>query len=268
MSPSGSYNIANSFSHYFGSSSPFALTVAGKTTIIVRDMHHVQAMWRNTKALSFDPFVVDVMGSFGIAKSTLVKIFQDPNELVQEGDREKSLLISDNPQCKGYMNLEREWFKTQLLEPQALARIQNKYLTHLEQVLRPDSLKGRYILSKHSDGHTLISLKQYCKHVVSYCSTNAFFGAGLEQAAPDFIRNYQDFEDESWKIFYRFPPFLVRTAHQYKSQAIDGIEKYLAQGGTKRDDAEWLFKTMHAELQYIGVPLRDIAGIFMVIIWA
>jgi hypothetical protein len=236
--------------------------------VILRDVQDVATVWRNTQALSFDPFVEAVLKSFGISRLTLVKIFADPRDLIHGEARNKSLLINENPHNKGYMNLEREWFKVQLLAPEALQILQDKYCLYLGESLTWDRLSPTYIQSSESADSKTVSLRLFCKYTVSYCSTKTFFGRGLEQVAPDFLKDYQDFEEESWKIFYRFPPFLVKSAHGYKDKAIDGLIKYLSTAEDERSELEWLFRTMNSELRYLGVPIRDIAGIVMIIIWA
>ncbi|KAJ8132162.1 hypothetical protein O1611_g1458 [Lasiodiplodia mahajangana] len=256
--------------NYFGSNKPFALTVAGRRTIILRDIQDVAIVWRNTQALSFDPFVKAVLEAFGISRDSLMRIFADPRDLIEETSRKNSLLITKNPQHKGYMNLEREWFKEQLLAPEALQRIENKYCSYLSDSLAWDKLSPTYILtSKFSTADTkVVSLKLFCRYTILSCSSRTFLGPNLEKIAPSFLRDYQEFEEESWKIFYRFPAWLAARSHRAKDSAMSELAKFLSAPETEHTGLEWIFKTMNRELQYLGVPHHDIAGIVMIIIWA
>lgn len=227
-------------------------------------------VWRNTQALTIDPFVVGVLGAFGISQRTLRKIFANPRDAIHGDARKKSLLINENPQNKCYMDLERDWFTTQLLAPDALRKLQDKYLKFLNQSLAWDTLSPAYVLSSENDSEKskVVSLQHFCRHTVSYCSTSVFFGEKLLQVAPDFARHYRDFEKNSWKIFYRLPPFLARSSHRAKEKAVDGLVRYLGLPEQERGEIESIFQTITSELRYLEVGNRDIAGFVMVMIWA
>ncbi|KAK4163959.1 cytochrome P450 [Cladorrhinum sp. PSN259] len=266
--------INNGF-HYFGSSQPFALTVAGKRTVILRNVQDVASVWRNTQALTIDGFVVEALGAFGITKPTLKKIFTSPRDLIKdEKSRSRSLLIRENPHNKGYMDWERDFFTAQLLEPDRLRNLLDKYLGHLREVLSWDNLSSSYVVPPSpfgppQDKSKTVSLQVFCRYTVSYCSTTTFFGPKLQQVAPQFLQDYQDFERLSWKVFYRLPAFLARSSHAAKEKAIDGLDKYLSLPEEERlPEMETIFQAINNELTHIGVGRRDVAAFIVVIIWA
>ena len=243
--------------------------MAGRRTVVIKDIQNVAAVWRNTTALSFDPFVQAVMKAFGITPLSVEKVFADPRGLIHGEERSKSLLINDNPSNKAYMNLERDWFKIQLLAPDRLQELQSKYTHFLEESLAWDNLSHIYIMpSDPGVVSKTMSLKGFTRHTVSHCSTSTFFGRKLLEVAPSFAQDYQNFEEESWKIFYRLPPFLVRKSHRAKAKAIDGLVQYLSLPEEERSELAWIFRTMNIELRYLSLPTRDVAGIIMIIIWA
>ncbi|KAI0395440.1 cytochrome P450 [Xylariaceae sp. FL0594] len=255
--------------HYFGSDQPFTIVVAGQRTVIVRNVQDVSAMWRNTEALSIDQFVVTTLGAFGMSKATRKMIFTDPRDLVHGDARSVSLLINQNPQNKVYMDLEREWFTAGLLAPEALRSQQKKYHSYLRQSLAWDNLSPEFVIpSEVPNAWRTVSVARLCQYIVSYCSTRTFFGNKLLEVAPDFLRAYQEFERESWKIFYRLPPFLARNSHRAKNRGIDGLAKYLSLPEQERSDMDWIFRTITRELKFLGVNRRDIAAFVMVFIWA
>lgn len=209
------------------------------------------------------------MKAFGIAPSSIKKVFANPKDLIRDEFKSKALLISKNPYNKCYMNLERDWFKTQLLEPELLQELQDRYTQFLGQSLAWKDLSTLYIVSSNSAmNFKTVSLKGFARHTVSYCSTSTFFGRALLRVASSFGQDYQDFEEESWKIFYRLPWFLARSSHAAKAKALDGLERYLLLPEEERSELAWLFQTMNTELRYLSVPPRDVAGITMIIIWA
>ncbi|MCJ1295863.1 hypothetical protein MMC34_007427 [Xylographa carneopallida] len=209
------------------------------------------------------------MKAFGITPLSVEKVFADPRGLIHGEERSKSLLINDNPSNKAYMNLERDWFKIQLLAPDRLQELQSKYTHFLEESLAWDNLSHIYIMpSDPGVVSKTMSLKGFTRHTVSHCSTSTFFGRKLLEVAPSFAQDYQNFEEESWKIFYRLPPFLVRKSHRAKAKAIDGLVQYLSLPEEERSELAWIFRTMNIELRYLSLPTRDVAGIIMIIIWA
>ena len=238
-------------------------------TVIVRDVQDVADVWRNTIALSFDPFVEAVLKAFGISAVSCRKVFSSPADLVHKDAHTTSLLINANPYNKCYMNLERDWFKVGLLTPKQLQDIQDRYHAYLRESLEWDRFSSAYVLSSHPTTQSkTTSLKRFSRHTVSHCSTDAFFGSQLLHIAPSFTKDYQEFEEESWKIFYRLPPFLAQKAHRAKAKAIDGLVQYLSLPEEARPEIAWIFRTMHVELDHLSLPPRDVAGIIMVIIWA
>ncbi|KAK0721228.1 cytochrome P450 [Apiosordaria backusii] len=241
--------------HYFGSNQPFALTVTGKRTVILRNVQDVASVWRNTQALTIDGFI----------------IFASPRDLIKdEESQSKSLLIKENPQNKGYMDWERDFFTAQLLEPDRLRKLLDKYLGHLREVLAWDNLSSCYVMAPSAsdppqDKSKTVSLQVFCRYTVSYCSTTTFFEPKLQQVAPQLLQDYQDFERLSWKVFYRLPPFLARSSHAAKEKAIDGLEKYLSLGEEERPELETIFLAINNELTHIGVGRRDAAAFIVVI---
>ncbi|KAI0409838.1 cytochrome P450 [Xylaria palmicola] len=255
---------------YFGSDQPFSIVVAGRRTVIIRNVQDVSAVWRNTEALSIDAFVVDTLRAFGISNPTLKKIFTDPRDLIHGKAQAKSLLINKNPHNKVYMDLERDWFTTGLLAPEILQGLERTYHNHLRQCLawhNVSSLLGVPSESPPGTSHT-VSLGRFCQYTVSYCSTHTFFGDKLFEVAPEFLKHYQEFEKESWKIFYRLPPFLARSSHRAKDRGINGLVIYLSIPEQERSDMDWIFRTITSELGYLGVEAQDIAAFVMVLIWA
>ena len=237
--------------------------------MIVRDIQDVADVWRSTVELSFDPFMKAVLTAFGLAPVSHQKVFATPDNLIHGEAREKSLLINDNPYNKSYMNLERDWFKVRLLTPKYLEELQNQYLFFLRESLDWDHLSSTYVIA--SDpliSSKSVSLKRFSRHTVSHCSTSTFFGSKLLQVAPSFLKDYEDFEEESWKIFYRLPKFFIKKSHRAKAKAIDGLVQYLSLPEEERSELTWIFRTMNIELTYLSLPPRDVAGIIMLIIWA
>ncbi|KAK8042328.1 cytochrome P450 [Apiospora phragmitis] len=172
------------------------------------------------------------------------------------------------------MDLERDWFAASLLAPDTLWKLQAKYHGCLRETLAWGNLSATYVLTASEETRSkaaatkTVSLARFCQYTVSYCSTVTFFGRGLLELAPDFLHHYQEFETESWKIFYRLPPFIARRSHRGKNKGIEALVKYLELPDRERVDMEGIFKTITSELGYLGVDQHDIAAFVMVFVWA
>lgn len=256
-------------SRYFGNSEPFALIVGWSKIVVIRDFQDVAAVWKNTTALSFDPFVMAVMKSFGIAPASVERIYAKPENLIHGDVRSKSLLINENPSQKSYIHIQSDWLKLQLLSRDRLEKLQDTYQGYLEKSLVWNNLSCSYIISCSCTSESKkISLRDFCRYTVSRCGMNTFFGEKLLQVAPSFPQDYQKFEDDSWKIFYHFPHILAKDLHLAKDRAIDALVEYLALPEEQRPGLTWIFETMNIELGYLALPPRDKVGIIILITWA
>ncbi|PWY68226.1 cytochrome P450 oxidoreductase, partial [Aspergillus eucalypticola CBS 122712] len=96
----------------------------GGTTVIIRDIKNLSSVWRNTSALSYDPFTSRMLMAFGITPHHVRNLYKpDPARLLpDEQTRERSLLSCANPKKLSYMHLQSQWFKTQLLPAQSAFR--------------------------------------------------------------------------------------------------------------------------------------------------
>lgn len=250
---------------------PFALAIGGKTTIVVRDTRQVSEMWRNTVALTFDPFVEGVFKAFGMPKAFVRTVFTErPASLISETDRSKSLLVKENPTGKCYVHLQSEWFKYQLLQKGHLDHLQSTYNRYLTSHVAWKTLTGPFVEIDRSStsGYRVISLARFSRYIISQCSFKTFMGDRLLEFAPSFAANYQKYEDDSWKIFYQLPPMFARDLHAAKDRAIESLAEYLSLPEKDSPGVAWIFRTMFRELGYLNVATSNRSGIIMMILWA
>lgn len=237
--------------------------------MVLRNVQDVATLWKNSTALEYDSFTKAVIKSFGVGPDSIRKIYKKPQLVTNGSARQKSLLINDNPHEKSYMHLQSDWFKVQLLSREKLKWILETYQVYLDRELCWNNLSPSYVLSSDpAESCKTISLQAFSRYTVSLCAIKTFFGPKLLQIAPSFLQHYQKFEDDSWKVFYHYPHFLARDLHLAKQKAMDGLVEYLSLPEKERPDLTWIFRTMNSELQYMMVPLHDIAEIIMLINWA
>lgn len=96
----------------------------------------------------------------------------------------------------------------------------------------------------------------------------SFFGTKLFENSPSFLSSYQQFEDDSWKVFFNYPRFMAKDLHRIKDKALDDLVTYFALPTEQRPGLAWIFQTLDSELKGLGINPRDRAGIVMMITWA
>lgn len=267
-------DCVNEDSAYFHETEPYAITIAGSTTVVVRDTKDLAAVWKNSEDLSYDPFVTRMLSAFGIAQHHCDNLIR-PNAgaLVDEKDRAKSLLASENPQKKSYIHLQSEWFKHQLLPGGDLSTITTRYHQYLNDIVRLNKLPRHFLLesstpSKAQSPRAVADLGKFCRYLLSHCALRAFFGEALFDVEPKFAQVYQAWEDDSWKVFYNYPHFLARELHTARLRAIDSLVRYYQLPEDHRPDTVWIFKVLDAELGYLHLEDTDRAGMILMICWA
>ena len=230
-------------------------------------MQDVAYLWKHTTALTFDPFTRNVMDAFGITPSAKEKMFHDdPASLIREELKPYSLLINANHSQKCYVHLQSDWFKLQLHPGEMLNQFQNKFLNYVKDELHWKTLSPYFILSSGQE-EMVISLRKYCRHIISAAANKTFFGDSLFHVDPSFQQNYYNYEDDSWKVFFNYPRFMAKELHLTKERTIKGMMDYLAQPQEQRSDLAWLFQNMDSELTNLGLGAHDRASMIMLIVW-
>lgn len=223
-------------------------------------------------ALSYDPFVRRVLLVFGISAYNVRKMFvPDPGSLIDAGEKGDSLLVTSNPRKKHYVHMQSEWFKQQLQPGERLDTLQNAYLVHLRKALDLDLFNGDFVVPSNTDGvpqGPTVSLPKFTRYILSRCVFKTFFGEELFEAEPNIAKLYQKWEDDSWKVFFKYPYFLTKGLHAARLQAIEGLIRYYKLPLDRRTNMAWLFGTLDSELNSLKFNDTDRAGVIMMIVWA
>lgn len=76
--------------------------------IILTNIRDVATAWKDTAALTFDPFVQQLMTTLGMSKKTQETLFQENPAFFVQGDRAASLLVKENPMHHAFYHLQME----------------------------------------------------------------------------------------------------------------------------------------------------------------
>ena len=262
------YRVEPLASRRFPLGEPYLLNLGGCRTLIIRDIEMVDRVWKDSSALTFDPFIVSTMRVFGISSFCREQMFlMDPASVIPNAVRSTSLLSTANSARRCYSDCMREWLKVQLLPGDKLDGLQGIYEDYLSNSLRWKALAPDYILES-AGPETTISLKRFTRTLLTDGALHTFFGPELSHIAPNFAANYKRYEDDSWRIFFQYPRWMSRSLHRAKNRALDEFVKYLELPREQTPGMAWVFHTMYTELGYLGVKSRDRAGFVFLISWA
>ena len=210
------------------------------------------------------------MKAFGFDCTAIENMFHaNPACIIPIDARSTALLSTKNPNGKCYFNMQSEWLRYQLHpgDNGNLKGLQDKYARFLSESLLWPALLRRFDIASETN-EKFISLRQFTRQTLGDCAMKSFFGEKLFETSPLFLSHYQEYEDESWKIFFNYPRFVARQVHRTKDKTLDDLVRYFALPKEQRLDLAWIFQTLDSELTNIGLAARDRAGIMMMITWA
>lgn len=142
---------------------------------------------------------------------------------------------------------------------------------YLQEALDLDHFHSDFIMhsaAKPQLQASIVSLQKYIRSILSRCALRTFFGDVPFEVEPNFARLYQKWEDESWKVFFSYPRFLIEDLHTARLQVMDSLIKYYKLLLGRRTKMSWLFGTLDRELGHLDLNETDRAGIVMMIVWA
>lgn len=211
----------------------------GEELYIVTSPGDVLAVYKETAALDFDPIVREIMADFGVTEQTLDKMF----------DR--------NFGGKHWMDQSHANFKLQMHPGEKLGVLQRIFLDNIDQSLRWEKISGPMIQETSDDRSELtIDLWQWCGHVLD-SATRAFFGGSLYEISPHLLDDFFIFDNESWKLSYRYPHWAAPDMYNDKAKGEATFAKYLALPKERRQDASWIIDELENGMKSLGIEEED-----------
>ena len=234
--------------------------------IILTSNRDVAAAWKDTAALTFDPFVQQLMTLLSMSKETQKTLFKDEPETFMPAEKKsESLLLKNNPLHQAFYHLQMEWVKQQL-SSDMLTDIGNNFMGYINQSLRMDSFSSSVVYAS-TPVEKSISLKKMVRYCLVSSATKAFFGPQMQEVDPRFLEYYFNFEEAAWKMFYQYPRLLARDLYGAAEGILSTMTRYYDGPGSANTELVWTFKTIEAEMRHLGLPSRDIAIMTFMLFW-
>ncbi|KAI0106514.1 cytochrome P450 [Nemania sp. FL0031] len=231
--------------YFKNSRDPWSLAVLGEETYIVTRPSDVLTVYRDTVRLDPDQVVKDVLRQFGVTQANVNKLF----------DRHGTL--------KHTMDHFHELFKVQMHPGDGLKTLQKTLLDNIDASLRWDRISGSMLLASSSTSKR-VSLWKWCGYVLVNSATLAFFGESIFSVAPTLLEDFFVFDDEAWKLPYKYPKFAAKALYASKARCEAAFAAYVALPQQRRSDASWIVSESQRVYEDMGVvdPTQCGAALF------
>ena len=253
--------------HYFPRGQPFSVRLGTRKIIILTKVRDVATAWKDTQALTFDPFVQRLMTLLGMSKKTQGMLYkEEPEDLLDGEKRSESLLVTANPSKTSFYHVQMgSWVKDQL-SGSMLAEIGKTFLGAINDGLHVDQFSPSFVEST-TPGSKTVSLKLWVRYSLVHSATKAFFGDTMTKIDPRFGFYYFAFEEAAWKMLYSYPKFLAQDLHGAAESLLSTMTRFYDIPQSQRPDTVWMFQTIEDEMRNLGLPSRDIAIMTFMLFW-
>lgn len=221
---------------YFGNTREvFSVTVMGEVLYVVTSPSDVQLMYKEPK-LSFEAVISAIMGDFGCTPDTLHKMFD------KEG------------KPKNWMDVSHDDFKLQMHPGDKFETLNASFLRNIESWMHWDRITGFPIISEStSSTYKTVSLWKWCYTVLCDSATRSMFGDAIFEAYPDMLQNFYSFDEEGWKLPFKYPEFAAKTLYRTLERSKMAFADFLALPKEQRQDSSWIVKRLEDGMNEMGI---------------
>lgn len=228
------------------------MTVAGQRLYIVTSPQDVTDIYKNTKTLTFDEYVRDVMASIGVSKDGIEELWKEP----ENGNRLHKSLVHAGV----------DFYREQLLPGNQLNSLWPRIHNLIDEDLKWNNLPKSATIKK-VNGTLTLSLLGWTRDVLLKAVITAFFGDKLLELEPQFLHYFSTFDDESWKLTYKYPRSVSKRVYAANDKLIAAIETWLKLPNDQRSEAAWLIQKLETEALTSGIDVRDLAAMIDSLVW-
>lgn len=212
-------------------------------------------VYRNTKTLTFDEYVRDVMKSIGVSEDGIAKLWKSPGD-----DRTSDSLH------KTLAHAGEDFYREQLLPGHHLDVLWQRVLGLIDSSLEWDKLPKGTALDG-TDKVKTFSLLQWAREALSKAVTEAFFGSQLLELEPQLLEYFTTFDNESWKLTYKYPRNMSKSMYDAKDKILTAIVAYFRLSKDQRLGGAWLIQKMEAETRRAEISVEDLAAMITSLLW-
>lgn len=226
--------------------------MAGQMIYVLTSPQDVTQVYRNTKTLTFYEYVQDVTRSLGVSERGIEKLWQSTTD--QKTSRHAKKCLAEAGE---------DHYREQFLQGQHLDSLWQRII-HL---LDAHVTWGRLVEDRTTHVASDISLLGWTQDVLLEVVVEAFFGDQLLRLEPQLLKHFLAFDDQSWKLTYKYPRRASKTMYQAKDNMVVAIEKYLVLPRSQRSEQAWLISKLESETKNADIDTHDLAAMITALLW-
>lgn len=235
--------------------------MGGEKLYVLTSADDVAEAFKNTDSLEFDGFIADMLLSFGATSSGVGKMFHHPSR-----GGSGYPVGGMNSRSKSLAHLSEDLYKQQLLPGERLDKLAGRLIGSIDEALQWEKMPHLYYPQSFSREMN-ISLMKWCGDILIDAAITALFGPRIYQINPNIAQDFFDFNEDAWKLLFRYPRIAARKMYTAKKNLIDAFEIYFRLPKEERKDSAWLVQELEAEQRQIGIEDRDIATMGLMLLW-
>ncbi|KAL8800175.1 MAG: hypothetical protein Q9200_007333, partial [Gallowayella weberi] len=164
---------------------------------------------------------------------------------------------------KRLMDRSRDFHRLQLFPGRQLDDLNAGFITRIEHGTTWNNIPQPCILSSTAD-EMVVSLYKWCGYVLVDAASRGFYGDALVDTSPQIVRDFLEFDKQSWMLFYQYPSFLAKAMTAPRERITQAFDRYIALHSEKKKDAAPYTKALAAEQTDAGISTRDGAIAFQI----
>jgi hypothetical protein len=215
----------------------------------------VTDIYRNSKTLTFDEYVQDVMRSIGVSADGITKLWSVPADSKEPDSLHKALAHAGG-----------DFYREQLLPGDHLDVLWERVISRISSFIQWGKLPKDTTLG-NADDSAQTSLLHWTRQVLLKAVTEAFFGPQLLEIEPQLLQYFAAFDDESWKLTYKYPRYASKNMYEANDKILAAIEAYLRLPKAQRLEGAWLIQKLESEAGKIGISVHDLAAMITSLSW-
>lgn len=213
------------------------------------------AVYRSSTTMSFYKVVEQLQRTFKISEPTMLAAWKTPQS--KEDDVTQSMAGISNPGLKSLADLSMEFWKAQVAGTEYGA-VESKFASLLSEELVKE-------VASAEERATTIKLLPLVQRVFLTAGMRTFFGEKLLELDPDFVAKFIAFDDESWKLWFRWP--FSKKMFENKRRVEESLETWLKLPRVERGELGYLVDVVENTQLALGTPIDDLAKIMNLLIF-
>ena len=245
---------------------PVRLRLGSIHAYLIFGAHNVQAVFRNSKDLTFEEFALRV--------AQKVKRLPARDAAILGADKSGSAArpLTDGPNNIRIWRTFHDIYEKNLTGIRAVSLLTNRFVN--EFVIQIDTLSV--------DSVRNVKVNDLLQDSMLKASTRTLAGPALFEIAPDFAKHFWDYDEAFMPLLYGLPRYLCRKGWDARDRALEAVKDYLQRAcekidwkETRRCNPDWeenfgsrLVRAREEAMMDCGISLEGRASFELGLIWS